>query len=168
MLRHVAAEDKRDWDLMLPYVLFGILEVPQSSTGFTPFKLLFGWQLRGLGPYMVLEKTGPVRYRVRQPGRRRLDLLYHVNLLKKWIGTRDQLPVLANTEPLRPPTCRPPRKLSCSIWSVSSPMCSPQFRGRPKCSIMTFEHHQGSSLGNGPIKSRRLVCRLLRRKSSRC
>lgn len=36
MLRLVAV-DGRDWDLMLPYVLFGIREVPQASTGFTPF-----------------------------------------------------------------------------------------------------------------------------------
>ncbi|KAI2645214.1 Retrovirus-related Pol polyprotein [Labeo rohita] len=48
MLRRVAAEDKRDWDLMIPYVLFGIREVPQASTAFTPFELLFGRQPRGL------------------------------------------------------------------------------------------------------------------------
>ncbi|XP_058638128.1 uncharacterized protein LOC131544123 [Onychostoma macrolepis] len=40
MLWRVAAEDRRDWDQMLPYVLFGIREVPQASTGFTPFELL--------------------------------------------------------------------------------------------------------------------------------
>ncbi len=48
MLRQVVAEDKRDWDLMIPYVLFGIHEVPQASTGFTPFELLFGRQPCGL------------------------------------------------------------------------------------------------------------------------
>ncbi len=48
MLRRVAADDRRDWDKMLPYVLFGIREVPQASTGFTPFELLFGRQPRGL------------------------------------------------------------------------------------------------------------------------
>ncbi len=48
MLRRLAAEDRRDWDQMLPYVLFGIREVPQASTGFTPFELLFGRQPRGL------------------------------------------------------------------------------------------------------------------------
>ncbi len=48
MLRHVVAEDSRDWDLMLPYVLFGIWGVPQASTGFTPFELLFGCQPQGL------------------------------------------------------------------------------------------------------------------------
>ncbi len=46
MLRRVAAEDRRDWDQILPYVLFGIREVPQASTGFTPFELLFGRQPR--------------------------------------------------------------------------------------------------------------------------
>ncbi len=43
-LRRVAAEDKLDWDLMLPYVR----EVPHALTGFTPFELLFGHQPRGL------------------------------------------------------------------------------------------------------------------------
>ncbi len=182
MLRRVVAEDKRDWDLMIPYVLFGIREVPQASTGFTPFELLFGRQPRGLldvakeaweqqpaahrsviehvremrgridrvmplvrehlskaqqaqqrhynraaqprefqpgdrvmvlvptaackflatwqGPYTVLERIGPVMYRVRQPGRRRTEQLYHINLLKKWVGTRDQLVALACTEPV--------------------------------------------------------------------
>ncbi len=183
MLRRVVAEDKQDWDLMLPYVLFGIWEVPQASTGFTPFELLFGRQPRGLldvereaweqqpvphrsviehvkemreridrvmplvrehltkaqqaqqaqqrhynraaqprkfqpgdqvmvlvpnsackflaswqGPYTITEKIGPVTYRVRQPGRRRADQLYHINLLKKWVGTRDQLAALTTVE----------------------------------------------------------------------
>ncbi len=42
MLCRVAAEAKfRLGPEMLPYVLFGIREVPQASTGFTPFELLF-------------------------------------------------------------------------------------------------------------------------------
>ncbi|KAL1273034.1 hypothetical protein QQF64_028896 [Cirrhinus molitorella] len=48
MLRRVAAEDRHDWDLMLPHILFGIREVPQASTGFTPFELLFRRQPCGL------------------------------------------------------------------------------------------------------------------------
>ncbi|KAL1248849.1 hypothetical protein QQF64_022167 [Cirrhinus molitorella] len=48
MLRQVTTEDRRDWDRMLPYVLFGVREVPQASTSFTPFELLFGRQPRGL------------------------------------------------------------------------------------------------------------------------
>ncbi|KAI2658233.1 Transposon Ty3-G Gag-Pol polyprotein [Labeo rohita] len=182
MLKRVAAEDRRDWDLMIPYVLFGVREIPQASTGFTPFELLFGRQPRGLldvareaweqqqpaplrsaiehvremreriervmplvrehltkaqqsqqriynraaqprefqpgdrvmvlvptsackflatwqGPYTVIERIGPVTYRLRQPGRRREEQLYHVNLLKRWVGTREQLTALASVDP---------------------------------------------------------------------
>ena len=47
MLRKVIAEDGRDWDEMLPYVLYAFREVPQASTGFTPFELLYGRDVRG-------------------------------------------------------------------------------------------------------------------------
>ncbi|KAL0152472.1 hypothetical protein M9458_052195 [Cirrhinus mrigala] len=182
MLRRVAAEDRQDWDLMIPYVMFGIREVPQASTGFTPFELPFGRQPRGLldvareaweqqpaphrtvvehvkqmreridqimplvrenlskaeqaqqrhynraaqprefhpgdrvmvlvpnsnckflaswqGPYTVIQKMGPVTYRLRQPGRRQTEQIYHINLLKKWHGTRDQLAALSLTDPM--------------------------------------------------------------------
>ncbi|KAL0195135.1 hypothetical protein M9458_008707, partial [Cirrhinus mrigala] len=183
MLKRVAAEDRKDWDLMLPYVLFGVREVPQASTGFTPFELLFGRQPRGLldvareaweqqqpaplrsaiehvremreriervmplvrehvtkaqqsqqriynraaqprefqpgdrvmvlvptsackflatwqGPYTVTERVGPVTYQLRQPGRWREEQLYHINLLKKWVGTREQLTALASVVPV--------------------------------------------------------------------
>ncbi len=182
MLRSVAAEDKCDWDRMLPYVLFGIRKVPQASTGFTPFELLFGRQPKGLldvareaweqqptahrstiehirdmreridrvmpivrehltkaqqaqqwhynqaaqprefqpgdyvmvlvptaackflatwqEPYTMTEKVGPVTYRIRQPGRRKEDQLYHINLLKRWVGTRTQLSALTTSGPM--------------------------------------------------------------------
>lgn len=44
----MVAEDGHDWKLMLLYIFFGIQEVPQASTEFTPFKLLFVHQHRGL------------------------------------------------------------------------------------------------------------------------
>ncbi|KAI2667949.1 Retrovirus-related Pol polyprotein from transposon 17.6 [Labeo rohita] len=182
MLKRVAADDRKDWDQMLPYVLFGVREVPQASTSFTPFELLFGRQPRGLldvardaweqqpvalrsvvehvtqmrekiervmpmvrehlvkaqqaqqrhynraaqprefqpgervmvlvptsackflakwqGPYTILEKIGTVNYKVRQPGRRQPEQIYHVNLLKKWVGTRDQLAALTSLSPV--------------------------------------------------------------------
>ncbi|KAL0173946.1 hypothetical protein M9458_029914, partial [Cirrhinus mrigala] len=155
MLQRVAAEDKKDWDLLLPYVLFGIREVPQASTGPVDFstssrqctelsskidrvmplvrehlvksqqaqqrlynraaqprefqpgdrvmvlvpnaacKFLAQWQ----GPYTIEERVGPVNYRVRQPGRRQAVQLYHVNLLKKWVGDWDQMVALTLQEP---------------------------------------------------------------------
>ncbi|KAL0173155.1 hypothetical protein M9458_033466, partial [Cirrhinus mrigala] len=164
MLRRVAAKDKKDWDLLLPYVLFGIREVPQASTGFTPFELLFGRQPRGLldvareaweqqpavyrtviehvrdmrskidrvmplvrehlvksqqaqqrlynraaqprefqpgDRVMVLVPNAACKFlaQVRQPGRRQAIQLYHVNLLKKWVGDRDQVAALTLQEP---------------------------------------------------------------------
>ena len=44
----------RDWDQLLPYVLFAYCEVPQSTTGFSPFKLLYGRKVRG--PLDVLKE----------------------------------------------------------------------------------------------------------------
>lgn len=38
---------KKDWDEYLPYLLFAYREVPQESTGFSAFKLLFGRRVRG-------------------------------------------------------------------------------------------------------------------------
>ncbi len=36
-----------DWDELLPYVLYAYREVPQASTGFSPFELIYGRDLRG-------------------------------------------------------------------------------------------------------------------------
>lgn len=35
------------WDKWLPYLLFAYREVPQATTGFSPFELLFAHQVRG-------------------------------------------------------------------------------------------------------------------------
>uniref|UniRef100_A0A8C4X6A1 Gypsy retrotransposon integrase-like protein 1 n=1 Tax=Erpetoichthys calabaricus TaxID=27687 RepID=A0A8C4X6A1_ERPCA len=48
MLRKVVSADGRNWDQLLPLVLFAYWEVPQASTGFSPFELLYGHQPRGL------------------------------------------------------------------------------------------------------------------------
>ncbi|XP_053537837.1 uncharacterized protein LOC108266115 [Ictalurus punctatus] len=48
MLRQVVDDKGRNWDLLLPYVLFSVRECPQASMGFTPFDILFGWRPRGL------------------------------------------------------------------------------------------------------------------------
>ena len=47
MLRKVIEKEGRNWDKMLPYVLFAYREVPQDSTGFSPFELIYGRDLRG-------------------------------------------------------------------------------------------------------------------------
>ncbi|XP_042624239.1 uncharacterized protein LOC122147153 [Cyprinus carpio] len=138
MLRRVTAEDKRDWDKILPYVLFGVrgsLRPPPAShrlscssaaspvvcstlperpgnnrpyhrvtprrpcPGSGPYGRL---QVLGhlQGPYTVTEKVGPITYQVRQPGRRRRDQLYHINLLKRWVGTGPQLSAYTKATPV--------------------------------------------------------------------
>ena len=42
-----ADHDKRDWDLYLPFVLFAYRQTPHSVTGFSPFQLIYGFNIRG-------------------------------------------------------------------------------------------------------------------------
>ena len=62
MLRRTANEEGKDWDRLLPYVLFAYREVPQESTGFSPFELLYGRKVRG--PLDVLMRGGNPTARV--------------------------------------------------------------------------------------------------------
>lgn len=48
MLCKFVDETGRDWDQWLPYLLFAYREVPQASTRFSPFELLYGHEVRGL------------------------------------------------------------------------------------------------------------------------
>lgn len=42
MLRKFIEDDPRQWDRWLPALLFAVGEVPEASTGFSPFELLYG------------------------------------------------------------------------------------------------------------------------------
>ncbi|KAL5479435.1 hypothetical protein EMCRGX_G022956 [Ephydatia muelleri] len=55
MLRKVAVEDHLNWDKWLPFLLFAYREVPQDSTGFSPFELLYGRAVRR--PLDILKET---------------------------------------------------------------------------------------------------------------
>ena len=48
MLKKGMEVDGKNWDQLLPPVLFAIREVPQASTGYSPFELLYGRRPRGL------------------------------------------------------------------------------------------------------------------------
>ena len=47
MLKCYVKDDDKEWDKMLPHVLFAYREVPEASTGFSPFELLYGRKVRG-------------------------------------------------------------------------------------------------------------------------
>lgn len=55
MLRKAAYQEGKDWDLLIPYLLFAYREVPQESTGFSPFEMLYGRDIRG--PLDILKES---------------------------------------------------------------------------------------------------------------
>lgn len=55
MLRKAAIVEGKDWDKLIPYLLFAYREVPQASTGFAPFELLYGRPVRG--PLDILRES---------------------------------------------------------------------------------------------------------------
>ena len=58
MLRKAATNEEKDWDKLVPYLLFAYREVPQTSTGFSPFELLYGRNVRG--PLAILKESWEV------------------------------------------------------------------------------------------------------------
>ena len=53
MLKRLCAEEPQDWDRYVSALLFAYREVPQESTGFSPFELLYGRTVRG--PMQILK-----------------------------------------------------------------------------------------------------------------
>ena len=47
MLRKFVHDAPKTWDKVLPYILFAYREVPEVSSGFSPFELIYGWPVRG-------------------------------------------------------------------------------------------------------------------------
>ena len=47
MLRKLAYDNPKSWDRLLPCALFAYREVPQETTGFSPFSLVYGREARG-------------------------------------------------------------------------------------------------------------------------
>ena len=54
MLRKLCEEKPRQWDRYIPALLFAYRETEQESTGFSPFQLLYGRQVRG--PLSILKQ----------------------------------------------------------------------------------------------------------------
>ncbi|GFX49717.1 hypothetical protein TNCV_4135651 [Trichonephila clavipes] len=55
MIHHVIREDPRSWDQQLPFLLFAYREVPNTTTGVSPFRLLYGREARG--PLAILKSS---------------------------------------------------------------------------------------------------------------
>ena len=55
MLKRLSIEQPKEWDSFIPAVLFAYREVPQASTGFSPFEMLFGRTVRG--PMQIIKEV---------------------------------------------------------------------------------------------------------------
>ena len=55
MLKKFVSDEPKNWDKFLPYLLFAYREVPEVSTGFSPFELLYGRSVRG--PLAILKES---------------------------------------------------------------------------------------------------------------
>jgi len=55
LLRKAAVEDGKEWDKLLPYLLFAYRDVPQATTGFSRSELLYGMDVRG--PLDILRES---------------------------------------------------------------------------------------------------------------
>lgn len=55
MLSNVYQDKPKEWGRYLPALLFAYREVPQASTGFSPYELINGIAIRG--PLMVLREV---------------------------------------------------------------------------------------------------------------
>ena len=58
MLKKTASEEGKDWDRLIPLLLFAYREVPQESTGFSPIEMLYGRDVRG--PLDILKESWEV------------------------------------------------------------------------------------------------------------
>ena len=83
MLRRSATKDGKDWDKLLPYLLFAYREVPQESTGFSPFELLYGRRVRG--PLDVLKETWEAKEKTDE------SVLSHLMLMRERLEKMSQL-----------------------------------------------------------------------------
>ena len=61
MLSKAATTEGKDWDKLILYLLSAYREVPQSSTGFSPFELVYGRAVRG--PLDILRESWEANHR---------------------------------------------------------------------------------------------------------
>ena len=83
MLSKFVQEYPREWDRLIPYLLFAYKEVPQDSTGFSAFELLFGRHVRG--PLDVLQESWETN------GKVGTDVLNHVIEIREKLASMSEL-----------------------------------------------------------------------------
>ena len=64
LLNKLSEEEGRDWDKFIPYALFAYREVPQTTTGYSPFELVYGRDVRG--PLDILKEEWEANERCKE------------------------------------------------------------------------------------------------------
>ena len=77
LLRKLVNKEGRDWDGLLPYNLFAYREVPQDKTGFSPFELLHGREVKG--PLYVLMEVWEANKKSDE------SVVLHILLVCEWM-----------------------------------------------------------------------------------
>ena len=83
MLKKFVAERVQTWDKYLPYLLFAYREVPNESTGYSPFELLYGRSVRG--PLAVIKETWL------DPKPDKTNLISHVLEIRRRLASMQQV-----------------------------------------------------------------------------
>lgn len=105
MIRKFVDSDLRNWDQLLPYLLLAYGEVPQGSTEFSSFELLYGWKVRVpldvmkemwsdsvLGPKSVVSYVINIRERLASMRDLVKDNTKEAKLRqKKWYATKSKM-----------------------------------------------------------------------------
>ena len=91
MRQHIKGEG-REWNKLIPYVLLAYREVPQASTGLSPFELIYGRDVRG--PLDVLKGKWI------QPNLEDDDIIKYVNKVHERLKTAKEI-VYENTTKAR-------------------------------------------------------------------
>ena len=114
MLKKTASEEGKDWDKLIPFLLFAYREVPQESTGYSPFELLYGldvlkqsWELdqhrsQNIVSYILLqrekmEKMQEIVHSNLEKARRQQKSWYDQNSCERSFNPTDQVLVLLPT-----------------------------------------------------------------------
>lgn len=120
MLLKFVSDMGRDWDKWLPFLMFAYREVPQASTGFSPFELLYGWQVQG--PLDLLWKS----WEDLACGEKEKDIIQYVLEMRDWLKWYQvQVQELEGspeiTEDMAWPTCKTE---TVTAWAESTTITS--------------------------------------------
>ena len=85
MLRKFILDNEKQWDKLIPFLLFAIREIPNSSTKVSPAELVYGRKMRGLLQVMRENWTcgDPLEEQLRMPAAKYIQQLISYQLSQR-------------------------------------------------------------------------------------